>query len=841
MSLTKVRCILAVCVIAGAVAFSPLPLRSARAQDRVQQRIEDGREAVLRGNVHPLARAESDEGRASPVMALSRIVIQFNRTAAQQAELENLLREQQDPGSANYHKWLTPEQFGERFGLSETDLARVTDWLESRGFTIVERARSRTYVAFSGSVGQVDSVFRTEIHRYHVDGEEHFANAGEPHVPAVLADVVQGFHGLDDFRPRPRIRLQSHFTSSVTGNHYLAPDDFATIFNLQSLYKMGIDGTGQAIAIVGQANINLSDLNAFRSASALPPTVPQIILIPGSADPGAKSANVDEANLDLDWAGGVARNASLIYVNSTSAFNSMFYAVNNNLAPVVSVSYGTCERNFSPTQLTSFTNLGQQANAQGQTMLVASGDKGAADCETSSATIATHGLTVDMPSALPTSTSVGGTTLSDGGGTFGTQFWSADNNGLNGSALSYIPEIAWNDAGVQAASGGGASVNFSKPSWQVGPGVPNDGKRDLPDVSFPASASNVGYLFCSLGSCVNGYRQASGGLTVAGGTSAGAPAMAGVVALLNQLTGTSQGNINPRLYQLAAVSGDAFHDVTSGNNNVSCQVGTTDCTAGIMGFSAGTGYDLVTGLGSINAFNLAMEWVPVAVSPSPISFGNRLPNIANTMPVTLKNNVSAVLNISGVSISGNFSQTNNCVGALAFGSACTINVSYLPSSLTPQAGTLTITADDSASPHLVPVTGNGSDLSLVLARPARSLRAEVNPAPVASVSPLPIANAAASRTATPDPSTARAALAALPAVVVAPLEIDLMSTRTIKVHNPRAVSVAITIEIHGSATQENDCGSELKAEASCEIKVGKGRGELQVTSPAGTATVRISD
>ena len=195
-------------------------------------------------------------------------------------------------------------------------------------------------------------------------------------------------------------------------------------------------------------------------------------------------------------------------------------------------------------------------------------------------------------------------------------YWSSVNNSLNGSVLSYIPEVAWNETanelangGSIAAGGGGVSTLFQKPDWQTGNGVPNDGFRDVPDLSLNAAVSSDSYLICSQGSCVNGYRAADSTLTVVGGTSAGAPAFAGMVALLNQVTGTSQGNVNPRLYQLAARSTDALHDITSGDNKVPCAAGSTGCpNGGQIGYSAAAGYDLATGLGSIDAYRLVTEW-----------------------------------------------------------------------------------------------------------------------------------------------------------------------------------------------------------------------------------------
>jgi subtilase family serine protease len=845
-----------------ALALLPLPRLQARVQDRITQRIDNGRQAVLRGSVHPLAQAQYDQGRLSPATVLSRMVMTFSRTTAQQADLENLLREQQDPSAPSYHQWLTPEQYAGRFGLSESDLAQVTDWLQSQGFTVVETARSRTYVAFHGSVGQIDSALHTEIHRYLVHGEEHFANSAEPALPAALAGVVQGFRGLHDFRPQPRgIIVRPRFTSDISGNHYLAPDDFATIYNLQPLYGLGIDGTGQKIAVVGQSDILLSDIQTFRSVSGLPPNTPQVILVPGSGDPGVVNGDVTEASLDLEWTGAVARNATLIYVNSgNGAFDSLFYAIDQNLAPVLSNSYGDCEAHFSTADLNSMVTSGQQANAQGMTIVSASGDLGAADCDFSfnpnvTITIATKGLAVDVPASLPYVTGIGGTTLNDASGTY----WSATNNSKNGSALSYIPEVVWNDTaadiangGTFSSSGGGASIHFPKPSWQTGPGVPNDNARDVPDISLPASFDQNGYLICSQGACVNGYRDANTFLDVVGGTSAGAPAFAGMVALINQFTQSTQGNVNPRLYQLAALSPNAFHDITSGDNKVPCRAGFPNCpNGGLMGFTAGPGYDQATGVGSPNAYNLVMQWVNFALSPNPLSFGNRLPNISSTLPVTLRNNNSAVLNITGIGITGIFGQTNNCLGPLSFGSSCTINVTFLPTSLGPQSGMLTVTADDSASPHQVPISGTGADLAILLSRPTRPIRSD---AKLAQPSASAVSAATLPRLASSESSRSRELPASLPALVLSALGLEFeagaagtQAQRGLTLRNPQSVAVMISIGIAGAFTQENDCGTELKPGASCEVTVsyrpsapGPSRGQLKITTPAGSTSVQIS-
>ena len=358
----------------------------------------------------------------------------------------------------------------------------------------------------------------------------------------------------------------------------------------------------------------------------------------GSRDPGIVTGDVDEADLDLEWAGAIARNATIIYVNSANgAPDSLQYAIDQNLAPIVSISYGDCESNFTQSDINALVALAQQANAQGITVVGPAGDAGAADCDGDFAgrRVARLGLAVDIPASLPYVTGVGGTTFKDLGtawssagqsfsvffGKGGHGYWDSNNNSSNSSALSYVPETAWNDTlvdGVLDSSGGGRSIYFSKPSWQIGNGVPNDGRRDVPDVSLAASASHDGYLSCSLGSCVNGFRGSDNSLNVVGGTSLDAPAFAGIVALINQKTNSIQGNANPALYRLAATVPGIFHDVTDGGNQVPCRAGSQDCpSTGFMGYTAGNGYDLATGLGSVDVSRLVNAWVSPVMSDSP--------------------------------------------------------------------------------------------------------------------------------------------------------------------------------------------------------------------------------
>ncbi len=564
------------------------------AQDRITSAVDTARVRTLRGFVHHRASAERDYG----LMDSSTPLTQGMLTLSPAEGLDDFLRAQQTPGSPDYHRWLTPEQFAQRFGPSGNDQAKLVNWLESQGLRVTMVARGGQAITFSGSIGAVSKAFRTEFHRFEVGSKTHFANTKEPSVPLALERVVSGVRGFNDFRLAPLLRRPKAAFNKANGDHNLAPEDVATIYNLASLYAAGFDGAGQSIAIVGQTDINLADIRAFRQRFNLPPNDPKILLF--GTDPGFSSVDEPEADLDLEWSGAVARSAEIIYVNSTDVISSLFYAIDNNVAPVISMSYGGCEVENTP----DLRTFAQQANAQGITWVASSGDTGAAGCDFSSPTPqASKGRIASYPASIPEVTAIGGTTFNEGTG----KYWNAANSPNGGSAISYIPEVAWNDSVARnelAAGGGGASVFYPKPFWQAAPGVPDDGARDIPDISFAASPDHDGYLV-----------QTQGGPAVFGGTSVGTPIFAGLVGILNQyliakgtLTQPGLGNVNPVLYRLAQSAPSVYHDVLTGDNIEPCAQATPDCVDGHLGYSAGPGYDLATGLGSVDAWQLARQW-----------------------------------------------------------------------------------------------------------------------------------------------------------------------------------------------------------------------------------------
>jgi subtilase family serine protease len=668
------------------VATNPL---SVKPIDRLTEKIDAARLVTLSGSRHPLARAEYSLGQISSDQSLQRMVLVLRPDATQEAALEELLRAQQDPASAYYHRWLTPQSFGQRFGLSPNDLAQIVGWLQSQGMQVDEIPASHRNIVFSGSAGQVQSAFHTSIQRYRVGGESHYANATDPQIPQALAPAVLGIVSLHDFRSASQIVTAPSFTAS-NGAHFLAPQDWDVIYDVGPLFRQGLDGTGQSIAVLGRVDVALSDVRSFRHNSGLPPNDPQMIV--NGPDPGFPDCNDEvESALDVEWAGAIASNATIKFVTSKSGTTdginlSALYAVNQNVAPIVTLSYGLCEAAYSTAGNSFWNSLWAQAAAQGMSVFVSSGDSGAAGCDSMNAPTATHGRGVNALCSSSYSTCVGGTQFDDVYNS--SQYWRQTNGADMSSAISYIPEIAWNESGwsnLLLSSGGGASSVYLKPAWQSAPGVPPDGYRDVPDVSMTAAIHDA-YIV-----------QIQGGSFYVAGTSAATPSLASVMALVLENTAARQGNANPTLYRLAtsqmSANGAAiFHDITSGSNSV----------PGVTGFNAGTGYDLATGLGSIDANLLVNHWSDrlastFTLSPSPSS-------------ATVAAGASTSLTITETAQNAFSSPVSLSASELPTG----VTATFSPSTLaTPASSTATFASASSAVPgtYAVTVTGTGGGLT----------------------------------------------------------------------------------------------------------------------------------
>jgi uncharacterized protein (TIGR03437 family) len=613
-----------------------LPLPALAQSSRIAGRIDSSQRISLRGHIPPRALPEFDQGAVGPALVLPRVTVVLKPSPAQQAALDELLAELQDPSSPRYHKWLTPEEFADRFGASQDDIDKIVAWLRSQRLAVTSVARSRNAISFTGSAAAVQQAFGLELHHYLLNGQRHFANATGPTIPAALSGIVGGVRGLNNFRMKPaslRRKIvpeaaQPAYTSSTTGNHYLTPGDIATIYNLKPLLSNGVDGSGQSLVVVGQTQVRLADVRLYRSTYNLSAKDPQLILVPNDTDPGISAGDLGESELDLELAGATAPNATILFVYSSDVVTSAEYAIDQNLAPVLSMSYGSCEAEYSTSDKDDLEALARQANAQGITWFAASGDSGATDCAGSRST--TGPAAVDIPASMPEVTGIGGTEFAESGGTY----WNVANDANGASARGYIPETTWNDTaldGEPSASGGGASVFFTKPAWQVGVGVPADGARDVPDIAFAGSADHDGFLIYSSDGCGGPTASTTACRQVVGGTSTGPPSFSGLLALLNQqMAGpgaqstAGQGNINPKLYSLARSASAAFHDITTGDNkiNATCSLRSRfPCTPGIVGFSAGPGYDQVTGLGSVDAAALITAWTGSSSGPGNKTMG----------------------------------------------------------------------------------------------------------------------------------------------------------------------------------------------------------------------------
>jgi len=753
-------CLSLLLVMGTAISAFAANAPKSRVAPLITQTIDDNRRVTLQGSVHPLTKASQDRGTVASSTPMQRMLLVLKRPEAQDKALAQAIKEMQRPGSKTFHKWLTPEQIGANYGVAQEDINKVTSWLTDSGFNVSSVSKAHSVIEFSGSAQQVASAFRTEIHSYAWNGGTYTANATDPQIPAAIAPVVAGFASLNNFPIKgahagskvvkldkatktwsivsdktdpdktepnktslnpaasghadglnglgtqsPRPSLTTTKTTDGGTLYGVTPYDFATIYNVKPLWDAGVDGTGQQIAIVAESDISPSDVDQFRSAFGLP--AKQLNILHNGPAPGFMS-DQDEASIDVEWSGAVAKNATIDLVVSASTgasagiYLSMTYAVDNLVAPILSESYQTCESALGPAGNLFYYQTWQQAAAEGITVVVSSGDSAAAGCDIDPYQIASNGLAVNGFASTPYNVAVGGTDFYVNV-TNPTPYWSNTNDpATQASALSYIPEVPWNNScaspEVFAAfaggsgdtspaqwcddpnlpgnyltpegAGGGASscttfnpanypnrnycvAGYPKPDWQSGVnGIVQDNVRDLPDVSFFASYLTFGsaYLYCMtdpvyVPSC--NYNTGTGLTYLAdGGTSFSAPAFAGVMALVNQKTSSSQGLANYYLYSLAskeygnssspnssqtsscnassaqgAGNSCVFYDVTEGTNALPCFITSWDCINGPLNYAgvlaayySTPGYDQVTGLGSVNIENLVNNWATLSAS-----------------------------------------------------------------------------------------------------------------------------------------------------------------------------------------------------------------------------------
>jgi trimeric autotransporter adhesin len=780
---------------------------------RIVNPIDEHQLLTLKGTVHPLANKANDRGAVADSMQLDRMHLVLKRSNAQEAALKRLITDMHTPGSANYHKWLTPDAFGKQFGPADEDVQAVQTWLTGHGFTVSKVNPGKQTIEFSGNVKQFKSAFHAEIHKYQVNGETRYANSANPQIPAALAQVVGGFVSLNNFRMKSFARVMGKasynpktdkataswtYGTSAGVDFVLSPGDYAVQYDLNPLYSAGLKGAGQSIAIIDYSNINVGLVNQFRTLFGLPVNPPQVIVdgndpgIDGINDPeGPAFGTSVESYLDVEWAGAVAPLATidLIVAADTQLESGGFLAaeraVYGNVAPILSSSiyqYGCEQEAGSGNQF--IASLWEQAAAQGITVLEAAGDSGSAGCDSDSEDDSYQGLGVNNWASTPWNLAVGGTDFYYSDYANPTQLDSQLNTYWNSSPtqspavslLQYIPEQPWNDSqyGLDAVNydiavgdttigggSGGASncatgtddegsgwttctAGWPKPAWQTGTGVPADGVRDLPDVSlFAADGLNYSYYpICAAdGDCQTPTGSDLVQITGVGGTSAAAPSFAGIMALVEEKYGSAQGQAGFVLYPLKAQYPASFHDILQGTNSVPCEFGVTNCiavtdpltdsngnTEGQMGtgttpdYNAAAGYNLATGLGTVDAAQLVDNWNKITFAAATTTLTPSSTSFTHGTAITISGGVTG----TGSTPTGDVAlmtdsteqlQQGQGLFTLSGGSFSSNTVSYLPGgkyNIWGRYGGDTKNASSTSTPVAIDVTPEASGINFNL-------------------------------------------------------------------------------------------------------------------------------
>lgn len=792
---------------------STLTSQSPAVAARITSQIDESSLTGLKGNVPRLARPEFDQGAAQSSTQLTHVRLLLSRSARQQAALDKYETQLQDKSSANYHKWLTPLQFGQLYGPADADLTAIVAWLELRGLKLEQISKGRTNIAFSGTVNQVEEAFHTSIHWFNANGEQFYSNTTDPRIPSALSAVVRGVTHLNTIQPKPQFvrgpagmmdpqtkrlvradstangKAKPELTDAGSSNMlFITPGDAATIYDtpntaLNANYSAGANytGAGVKIGIGGTTVILANTVQSYRHNFIGNSDAPIVVNVDGvtSAD---NAGDADEAYMDLELSGGMAPGAAIYFYTSTDLWTGIEQALNDNTVDIFSLSYGACEQNLSTSDNAYLNGLWEQAAAQGIAVTVSSGDDGSAGCdEQNTQTLAARGTAVSGFASTPYNIAVGGTDfypMLDSYSTYASLSFGSPSTYYR-TALSYIPESVWNESvaaiatvnanvpfldgttDIWAGSGGPSNCSnnttvdtetvyavgtcisgYSKPSWQRGMGVPSDGARDLPDVSFMAAGgfSGAAWLVCVDDTFQLGSKTIPGDCTMqsngyfyfyrSGGTSASAPAFAGMLALLEQKTGGRLGQANQELYNLfnGSHASAVFHDVTVGNNSVPCVQGSANCslnTAGYYfetGYDATPGYDLATGMGSVDVVNLLKYW---GTGTGPLATSVNVAPSATTLTAGENLTVTMTVAEAGTTPTGTVTLTS---GSYSSGAQALSNGS---ANVTIAAGSLAIGTDTLAAAY-------SGDFSYGSATGAATVTVSVvtNPVPViGSLSP----------------------------------------------------------------------------------------------------------
>ncbi|HEY0796880.1 MAG TPA: protease pro-enzyme activation domain-containing protein [Acidisarcina sp.] len=661
---------------------------------RITQQIDESSLVTLRGNTHPLAKPLYDHGLAPASLPARRMLLVLKRSPQQEADLTAFLADVQTTSSPNYHKFITPEEFGALYGPADADIQTVSTWLQGHGFAVNKVNKAKTVVEFSGNAAQLQEAFHTEIHSYMVKGEQHYANASDPQIPAALAPLVAGVAQMNTFHMKSHLKagpvaafdpatkiIKPLLTGSGTPpTLYVGPSDAATIYNspnpaLNKNFVGGTtcpggstcDGTGVNIGVAGLGNIDPNDVANYRSLFGLSANAPTIV-VDGDAPilTDLSDGDASEALLDVEISGGIAPGAKVfLYTAFADPFalqDPLYFGINraldDNTVSILNVSFGACEAGLGNTQNQQNYNAWEEAAAQGISVTVSTGDDGSAGCDDqNSETTAQGGLAVNGLASTPFNIAVGGTDFDVLLNSFSNFVLPTNTLPYRGTATKYIPENPWNNStdanttissnvayhdpnnnnqtNIVAASGGASSCaqvtgnlcqGYAKPSWQK---LFDNGDhvRDLPDVSMFASNGFYGaaWALCGhltqSGTLITECSPDSTGryyISGVGGTSTAAPAFAGVLALVSQKVGGRLGQANQVIYPLAKKTPSVFHDVTTGNISVVCTSGSPNCGSNgfLNGYNAASGYDLATGLGSVDISALVNNWSSITFAAS---------------------------------------------------------------------------------------------------------------------------------------------------------------------------------------------------------------------------------
>jgi subtilase family serine protease len=776
---------IAVFAALGSICFATLAM--AQSANLVQGPVNAAQRAVLAGHHPAWANAQNDAGAVPSDLAIEHVTVLLNRPPQLEQAYKQFLQDQQNPASPDYHHWLTPIEIGQRFGASMHDIEAVKAWLVSQGLRVDAISNSHDRITFSGPASAFAAAFGAEMHYYTVSGDNRISVNTDPQIPIGLKNVIRSISGLYTVKAHPQhistigSRSSPHFKGDAdvtsnpdftlgAGNYVIFPSDFAVIYNLNGITG-GINGTGETIAIIGRSGVCAADITNFASVADVTANLPNTIVPPLGISPPAPdctdgtgaSGDQGEATLDVTRSGSIAQGAALDLVVSADSNTvdgigvAATYVVDTPPSPapkIMSISFGSCETENGSSGVDFWDSLFTQAAGEGISVFVSSGDSAAAGCDDSFSTPpASQSLSINAICSSSYATCVGGTEFADF--TDPSQYWSSTNGGASGteSALSYIPEGAWNEPYNSsnqlqvAGSGGGVSIYIATPTWQVGTGVPGSAGRYVPDVAFSASQHD-GYFGCLAGgggSCVN---SGSGIPFVEfAGTSAAAPDMAGITALLNQQEGSAQGQLNPTLYSLAATTSNAvFNDVTVASSGVTGCVVTTPSmcnnstagpntlTGGLSGYLVNAGYDEATGWGSINVANLLTNWTssgPLTPTSTALTVSPAAEDVGSTTPVVLTATVTSgggtptgtvkffngsTMIGSGALISG--AVTFNYGTAALTAGAYSLTATYVPtgsfSGSTSSASTLSVQDFSFPAPAAITVATPGSPGSTTL-------------------------------------------------------------------------------------------------------------------------------